>query len=203
MMEFNPLHPTHILRERGWKPEPNPFMPKPIMAGHRYADKHIFIYAAQLWYDIDAQTSMLSRSRRNMKDENGEQLATSENTKERPLFYRWFDMYLRNVESTLQAYVMKPNGRARGNELKEWDEQDIWLRMPDYWDDTRYEALAQAIHNYLVAGAMYEYLKLTLTSKDPLTVDKKEEVDNTELAIIDAANATKAGAMVHTLKPFG
>lgn len=203
MMEFNQLHPTHILRERGWKPEPNPFMPKPRRAGHRYDDKHIFIYSAQLWYDIDAKTSILSRSRRNMKDENGEQLATSENTKERPLFYRWFDMYLRNVESTLQAYVMKPKGRARGNELKEWDEQDIWLRMPDYWDDTRYEALAQAIHNYLVAGAMYEYLKLTLTSKDPLTVDKKEEVDNAELAIIDAANATKAGAMVKTLKPFG
>lgn len=203
MMEFNPLHPTHILRERGWKPDPNPFMPKPRRAGHRYADKHIFIYAAQLWYDIDAQTSILSRSRRSMKDENGEQIATSENTKERPLFYRWFDMYLRNVENNLQAYVMKPKGRARGNELKEWDEQDIWLRMPDYWDDTRYEALAQAIHNYVVAGAMYEYLKLTLTSKDPLTVDKKEEVDNAELAIIDAANATKAGAMVRTLKPFG
>lgn len=203
MTEFNPLHPTHILRERGWKPEPNPFIPKPRRAGHRYDDKHIFIYAAQLWYDIDAQTSILSRSRRNMKDENGEQLATSENTKERPLFYRWFDQYLRSAESTLQAYVMKPKGRARGNELKEWDEQDIWLRMPDYWDDTRYEALAQAIHQYLVAGAMYEYLKLTLTSKDPLTVDKKEEVDNAELAIIDAANATKAGAMIHTLKPFG
>lgn len=203
MTEFNPLHPTHFIREQGWKPEPNPFAPRPPRPAHRFSDKHIFIYAAQLWYDIDAQTSILSRSRRSMKDENGEQIATSENTKERPLFYRWFDMYLRNVESTLQAYVMKPKGRARGNELKEWDEQDIWLRMPDYWDDTRYEALAQAIHNYLVAGAMYEYLKLTLTSKDPLTADKKDEVDNAELAIIDAANATKAGAMIHTLKPFG
>lgn len=203
MMEFNPLHPTHCIRERGWKPEPNPFMPKPKRAAHRYADKHIFIYAAQLWYDIDATTSMTSRARRNMKDENGEQLATSENDQERPLFYRWFDKYLRNVENNLQAYVMKPKGRARGNELKEWDEQDIWLRMPDYWDDTRYEALAQAIHNYVVAGALYEYFALTLTSKDPLTVDKKAEVDDAELAIIDAANATKAGAMVRTLKPFG
>ena len=66
--EFNKLHPTHFIRERGWKPEPNPFLPKPRRAGHGYWDKHIFIYATQLWYDIDANTNMVGRARRNMKD---------------------------------------------------------------------------------------------------------------------------------------
>lgn len=203
MTEFNSLHPMHFDRERGWKPEPNPFLPKPPRPAHRYEDKHIFIYANQLWYDIDATTNMVARSRRQQQDANGEHIATSENDKERPLFYRWFDNYQKKVEAVLQAYLMKPKGRVRDNALKEWDEQEIWLRMPDYWDDTRYDSLVQAIHKYISTGALYEYFMLTLTSKDPLTIDKASQLEDAELEIIDAANATKPGAMVHTLKPFG
>ena len=122
-MEFNPLHPAHILRERGWKEEPNPFIPKPRRSIRSYKDKHIFIYASQLWFDIDSQTSLIGRSRRNLKDVQGDDVPTSENDQERPLFYRWFDKYLSKVESLLTAYVMKPEGRVRDNSLKEWDEK--------------------------------------------------------------------------------
>lgn len=203
MTEFNALHPTHFIRERGWKPEPNPFAPRPPRPAHRYEDKHIFIYASQLWYDIDATTNMVGRARRGDQSIQSETILTSENDQERPLFYRWFDKYLKKAESILSAYVMKPEKRTRDNALKEWDEREIWLRMPDYWDDTKYEALVQAIHDYIVAGALYEYFKNTLTSNDKLTLDKKDDIDDAELEITDAANTTKAGAMVHTLKPFG
>lgn len=203
MMEFNSLHPTHFDRERGWKPIPNPFMPRPPRPAHRYFDKHIFIYANQLWYDIDATTSLVGRNRRGNQTNQEEMVPTSENDQERPMFYRWFDKYLQKAESILSAYVMKPEGKVRDNALKEWEEKEIWLRMPDYWDDTRLDSLTAAIHDYIIAGALLEYFKLTLTSKDPLTVDKATDLEDAELELIDCANATKAGAMIHTLKPFG
>lgn len=204
---FNALHPTHIERERGWKPEPNPFLPKPPRPAHTFADKHIFIYANQLWYDIDATTSMLSRRNRSvfgtsLKEAPTAGIATSENDQERPLFYRWFDKYLKKAEGILKAYLMKPSGVTRDNALNEWEERDIWLRMPDYWDDTRYDSLAKAIHDYVVTGALLEYFMLTLSSKDPLTVDKSSQLTDAELDIISAANATKPGSVRKTLKPF-
>lgn len=201
-MEFNALHPTHFIRERGWKPEPNPFLPKPPRPAHKYYSKHIFIYANQLWYDIDAATNMVGRARRGNQTNQEDIIPTSENDRERPLFYRWFDKYLKKAEGVLSAYVMKPQGVVRDNALKEWDEKEIWLNMPDYWDDTRYDELVKHIHSYIVAGALYEYFQLTLTSKDPLTVSKQEEMNDEELEILDAASASKAGMLVHPLKPF-
>lgn len=202
-MEFNALHPTHFIRERGWKPEPNPFLPKPPRPAHKYYSKHIFIYANQLWYDIDAATNMVGRARRGNQTNQEDIIPTSENDKERPLFYRWFDKYLKKAEGILSAYVMNPQGVVRDNALREWDEKEIWLNMPDYWDDTRYDELVKHIHSYIVSGALYEYFLLTLTSKDPLTVSKQDEMNDEELEILDAASASKAGMLVHSLKPFG
>lgn len=202
-MEFNALHPTHILREKGWKPEPNPFLPRPPRPATYFVDKHIFIYTNQLWYDIDATTNMLGRARRGNQTNQEEIIPTSENDQERPLFYRWFDKYLKKVEGILSAYVMKPRGVVRDNALKEWEEKEIWLRMPDSWDAARYDGLVQAIHNYISTGALYEYFMLTLTSKDPLTVDKAQQLEDEELEIIDAANATKPGSLIRSPKPFG
>lgn len=202
-MEFNALHPTHFIRERGWKPEPNPFLPKHPRPAHKYYSKHIFIYANQLWYDIDAATNMVGRARRGNQTNQEDIIPTSENDKERPLFYRWFDKYLKKAEGILSAYVMKSQGVVRDNALKEWDEKEIWLNMPDYWDDTRYDELVKHIHSYIVAGALYEYFLLILTSKDPLTISKQEEMNDEELEILDAASASKAGMLVHPLKPFG
>ena len=203
-MEFNALHPTQSIREEGWRNEPNPFAIKQkAKPGHSYTDKHIFVYANQLWYDIDATTNMLGRARRGNQTNQEEIVPTSENDQERPLFYRWFDKYISKIETILTAYIMKPQGRVRDNALKEWDEKELWLRFPDYWDDTRYDTLVKCIHDYIVVGALYEYFALTLTSKDPVTIDKLTQLDEMELDLIEAANSAKAGSMIHTLKPFG
>ena len=201
-MGLNTLHPMHHDRERGWKATPNPFAPKQPMATRYHTDKHIFVYVNQLWYDVDATTNLLSRSRRSINDAQADTIPTSENDHERPLFYRWFDKYMKKAEGLLSAYLMKKEGVVRDNSIKEWDEQEIWLRMPDYWDDTRYDSLVQAIHNYISAGALYEYFKLTLTSKDPLPADKAAEVEDAELDILDASNATKPGSVHKPYKPF-
>lgn len=202
-MEFNSLHPTHHIREKGWKPEPNPFLPKPPRPAHVYFDKHIFIYSNQLWYDIDATTHMMGRVRQESDPNIANTVPTSENTQERPLFYRWFDKYLKKVEGLLSAYIMKPQGVVRDNALKEWDEKEMWLRMPDYWDDARLDELVQTIHHYISTGALYEYFLRTLTSEDPLTGDTATQLEDDELEILDAANASKPGGMIRTLKPFG
>ena len=99
--------------------------------------------------------------------------------------------------------MMKPRGVVRDNALKEWEEKELWLRMPDSWDDARYDGLVQAIHNYISTGALYEYFMLTLTSKDQLTVDKAQQLEDEKLEIIDAANATKPGSLIHSPEPFG
>lgn len=203
MNEFNNLHPTHFDRENGWHKSQNPFAPKKPIPAHTYLDKHIFVYADQIWYDIDATTSMLGKARRGNQTNQEETIPTSENDRERPMFYRWFDKYLHKTETILSAYVMKAEGKVRDNTLKEWEEKDIWLRMPDYWDDSRFDSLVKAIHDYISTGALLEYFKLTLTSKDPLTVDKATDLEDAELEIISCANATKAGGMTRMLKPFG
>lgn len=202
-MEFNALHPEQFVKERGWEDTPNPFAPKRPIPAHTYSDKHIFVYANQLWYDIDATTNMVGRARRNNQTAQEDVVPTSENDEERPLFYRWFDKYFAKVETILTAYVMKPTGNVRDNAIKQWEEKELWLRMPDSWDETRYDALVQAIHDYISSGALYEYFSIMLTSKDPLTVDKYGQVEEAEQSIIDLANTVKPGSLPHILKPFG
>lgn len=202
-MEFNELHPSHFALERGWKKEPNPFLLSKPRPAPRSSDRRIFIYANQLFYDIDATTNMVARARRGNQTNQEDTIPTSENTQERPIFYRWFDKYIKKTEGLLSAYIMKQAGKVRDNALKEWEEKELWLRMPDYWDGTRYESLTKAIHDYIVLGALVEYFSLTLTSKDPVTVDKVGQLEDAELEILDAANAVKPGGMVRSLKPFG
>lgn len=202
-MEFNALHPEQFVKERGWEDTPNPYAPKRPIPAHTYSDKHIFIYANQLWYDIDATTNMVGRARRNNQTAQEDVVPTSENDEERPLFYRWFDKYFAKVETILTAYVMKPTGNVRDNAIKQWEEKELWLHMPDSWDETRYDALVQAIHDYISSGALYEYFSIMLTSKDPLTVDKYGQVEEAEQSIIDLANTVKPGSLPHMLKPFG
>lgn len=198
---FNGMHPTYIDRERGWLPEPNPFAPHKAMPVRGYADKHIFIYADQLFYIVDTTTKMLGKARRAEQDE--ETIATSEVDGERPLFFSWFDKYVKKVEGLLSAYLVKPERIANDNALREWREREIWLRMPDYWDDSNYDSLVEAIGRYIASGALLEYFKIRLSSKDPLTLDKASDVDEAELDIIGCANAVKPGTIHKYEKPFG
>lgn len=202
-MEFNSLHPEHFVREKGWEDSPNPYASHKPQPAHSYSDKRIYVYANQLWYDIDATTNLLGKARRGSQTNQENVVPTSENDDERPLFYRWFDKYIAKVETILSAYVMKPAGKVRDNAIKQWDEKEIWLRMPDTWDATRYDALTQAIHDYIVSGALFEYFTIMLTSKDPVTVDKYSQVEEAELSIIDLANTVKPGSLSHILRPFG
>lgn len=197
--KFAELHPSMTSRERGWKEMPNPLAPQPPRRAYGHTRKHIYLQADQLLYDIDAVTGLTDRAQRQVQ---GAEVATSEDDKYRPMFYRWMDKYIASVERAMSAYVMKKEGVTRMDSLREWQEKEIELLMPDYWDATVYDALVQAIHQYIVDGALYEYFSITLSSKDPRTLDRKESLVEGESEIMGLANRVKPGSVRKHLSPF-
>lgn len=194
----NHLHPFITPRERDWIPVPNPLCPRPPRPAYGHTVKHVFLQADQLFYDVDAVTGLIARA----SQPDTADLATSESDTYRPMFFRWFDKYAAIVENILSAFVLKPEGTARLNALREWREKEIALLMPDYWDATAYDALSQAIHQFVVDGALYEYLALTLSSKDQRTIDRKESLAEGETQIRALACRTIPGTVRKHLNPF-
>ena len=198
--DFSELHPHMASRERGWNPIPNPLAPQPPHRAYGHTVKHIFLQADQLLYDVDAITGMIDRTARIAH--NDTEVVTSESDTYRPMFFRWFDKFIANVEYCLSAFVLKPEGVTRLNDLKEWDEREISLLMPDYWDATVYDSLVQAIHQYVVDGALYEYMSLVLSSRDLRTIDRKQSLEE-GITNIRALSCRVIPGTVHKhLKPF-
>lgn len=197
--DFNLLHPSLANRAKGWKPvcALDGSKTRPVTS---YSEKHIFILADQLFYDIDAVTGIVDKVTRGA--EGAPQITISESDTYRPMFYRWFDQYIAKVESILKAFVAKPARVANINGLREWDERELTLLMPDYWDATAYDSLVSAIHRYVTTGALYEYFALTLTSRDPRTLDKAQQLDDIYDDICASAFAVKPGSVHRTLNPF-
>lgn len=197
--EFNPLHVMREGNNKGWRPAPDPFRPNKAVCAHNYEAKHVFILADQVFYDVDATTGMLARSRAGQIPET---FATQESDGYRPMFYRWLDKYVKKVEARVGAFLLTPAHITRTNELKQWAEKELILTMPDYWDDTVYEDLVSAIHRYLVDGVLYEYYTITLTSKDPVTVDKYQQLEDDYDDIKNYVCSTKPGSVAKIKKPF-
>ena len=198
--DFSELHPHMASRERGWNPIPNPLAPQQPHRAYGHTVKHIFLQADQLLYDVDSITGLIDRTARIAH--NDTEVATSESDTYRPILFRWFDKYIANVEHCLSAFVLKPEGVTRLNDLKEWDEREISLLMPDYWDATVYDSLVKAIHQYVVDGTLYEYLSITLSSRDLRTIDRKQSLEE-GLTNIRALSCRVIPGTVHKhLKPF-
>lgn len=198
--DFSELHPFVASRQRGWIPVANPLEPQPPRRAYGHSIKHIYIQADQLLFDVDSVTSLIDKATRKTQEET--EVTTSEADSHRPMFYRWFDQYIASVERILSAYVAKPEGVARMNGLKEWSEKEIMLVMPDYWDATVYDALVQAIHRYVVDGALYEYFSITLSSKDPRTIDRGKNLEDGETVIKELSSRVLPGTVRKHMNPF-
>lgn len=164
-------------------------------------DKHLFLDKKNILYDIDAMTSLVSRSRRdgNNPDDN---IATSESDHYRPLFDRWIEKYTQQMKARLRAFIKTPWRVASMNDLKTWQECEIILTFPLSWNDTVYENMVSEIHSYIVNGVLYEYFSLTLTSKDPVTMDCKEKMEASYDAIKSYVCAVIPGTIHKPLQPF-
>lgn len=198
--DFSELHPHMASRERGWNPIPNPLAPQPPRRAYGHSVKHIFLQADQLLYDVDSITSIIDKAARIAH--NDTEVATSESDTYRPILFRWFDKYIANVEHCLSAFVLKPEGVTRLNDLKEWDEREISLLMPDYWDATVYDSLVKAIHQYVVDGTLFEYMSLTLTSRDQRTIDRKQSLEDGITNIRALSCRVIPGSVHKHSKPF-
>lgn len=196
--DFNAAHPMHADRNRGWQP----ILPRQAEGRKRtqHTMRHIFILAEQLFYDIDSTTGLLARSLRNVQ--GAPDIATQEADTYRPMFFRWFDKYIRKAERIMSAYVLKPGRRRRNDSLREWDEQDITLSMPDYWDDTVLDTLSSALHDYIVCGSLYEYFALSFSPADARAAAKQNELVEIETDIQDLVNRTKPGSVHKPMSPF-
>lgn len=118
------------------------------------------------------------------------------------MFVRWIDTYIGKAKTIMSAFVLEKFRDTAMNSIKDKDEVDITLLVPDWYDDTTFQQLSDAVHNYIVNGVLREYFIITLTSKDPVTVDKNQLMVDGESEIRKLANFSKPGSIRKTQNPF-
>lgn len=163
--------------------------------------RHIYVRKDQIMADIDIQIDMATKARRTEQDtEDG----PFNNATERYAgqFARWIDQSVGIVKGALSAYLAETERTARMNSISTVEELDFELHMPSYWEDTVFDSLSQAVHRYIVNNVLYEFFVLSLTSKDPLTMDKMAMTNEALLDLKRFANAAKPGMVHKVLKPF-
>jgi len=164
-------------------------------------ERHIFIRRDQVFYDIDAQLGMISEGRKN-PDGTEDETMTNATTKYQQLFYRWIDSHIGEAKTTMSAFVLEKFKTSAMNSIKDKDEVDITLLVPEWYDDTTFPQLTDAVHNYVVSATLYDYLQMRLTSKDPITIDKRDQKTLALEEVRKLVNAAKPGRIKKILKPF-
>lgn len=137
--------------------------------------RHLFIYKNQILLDVQSQISMVNGSRK--KEDGTENTELEMTEKYKAQFDRWIDRYVDNVKERLVLVLFDLYNTALGDELKDWSEKRLCLKFPSWWDDTAWRPLVSCVHEYIVSGVMWEWAKIALTSKDPFTADKAEDVE--------------------------
>ena len=164
-------------------------------------ERHIFISRDQIFYDLDAQIGMMNESRR--KDDGTEDdTKTNATQKYQQQFYRWIDSHIGKAKSVMSAFVLEKARTAKMNSISQKEEVDITLLFPEWYDDTVFEQLCSAVHDYVVNATLYEYFSLTLSAKDPVTLSKQEMMNDALGEVRKYVNASKPGTIRKPFKPF-
>jgi len=164
-------------------------------------ERHIFISRDNVMFAVDAQIQMVAESRR--KDDGSEDdRLTNATTKYQQMFYSWFNTHIGKAKGKMQAFVLEKFKTTNMNSIKDNEEIDIELLMPEWWDDTAFDQLKDAVNDYIVNAILQEFFTLTLTSKDPVTVDKATLAADALADIRKHANASKPGSIRKPFKPF-
>ena len=164
-------------------------------------ERHIFIRRDQIFYDLDSQIGMIGSSRR--KDDGTEDNTfSSATTTYQQQFYRWIDKHIGIAKQVMSAFVLEKFKTTVMDSIKDKDEVDIELLMPAYWDDTVFDQLCQAVHDYIVNAVLYEYFSLVLTTKDPVTITKMEQMEEAKGNVKECVNAAKPGMVRKQHAPF-
>ena len=164
-------------------------------------ERHIFVRSDQVFFDIDSQLGMISKARRK-QDGTEDDTFTQATTDFHSMFVRWIDTYIGKAKTIMSAIVLEAFKDTAMNSIKDRDEVDITLLVPEWYDDTTFKQLSDAVHNYIVNGVLREYFTLVLTSKDPVSVDKNTMMMEGESEIRKLANFSKPGSIRKTQNPF-
>lgn len=164
-------------------------------------ERHIFISRDQILFDVDTQIQMIAMSRRK-EDGTEDDRLTSATTTFKQMFYRWIDTHIGLAKAKMSAFVLEKFKSTDMNSIKDKEEVDITLLMPDWYDDTTFPQLTNAVHNYIVNAVLFEFFTVTLTSKDPVTVDKSTIMADELTKIKTLSNASKPGSIRKTQNPF-
>lgn len=193
---MNHHRPDYPDKDRGFRP---------IKFRHQHEEPKefdLYIRADQILYDVDAQTSLIMRSRRTENQEDIHTIGTDNADDYRPMLHRWIEKYANLVCARLSAYIRTQPKRSQVNDLKFWEEMQIRLFMPEYWNANVFPLLITAVHDYIVNAVLYEYLSLELTANDPVTISKRQLMDENYDKIKEYTVAAIPGQLRKPLQPF-
>ena len=189
------------MKQRNWPYPRHPKSPDdPIRGDKPFFERHIYLFRDQLRFDISSQIGIMSRTRRVDGKEDNSLSDVFENYS--GMIDRWIDKYLKLAKARMGAYVLDRFHTASNDTLKSENEIDIELEVPEYWDDTVFEPLSQAVHDYIVNGTMYELISLTLPPRDNVINQKRIDVEESYHDIKRYICASKPGRVKKPLQPF-
>ena len=164
-------------------------------------ERHLFIRRDQIFFDIDAQLGMIADARKNA-DGTTDDTITNATTKYQQMFYRWIDRHIGEAKTTMSAFVLEKFKETAMNSIKDKDEIDITLLMPEWYDDTTYQQLCDKVHEYVVSSTMHDFCKMRFTSKDPVTLDMEKQTIESQFEVKKLANMPKPNRISKPFKPF-
>lgn len=201
--QYRPIEPHRPLPDDNWPYHGHPRQGHDRQYGIKSPkfERHIFMRRDQIFFDIDSQLSILAEARKSPDGtENG--ALTNATTKYTQMFYRWIDTHIGEAKTTMSAFVLDKFRESAMNSIKDNEEVDITLLMPEWYDDTTFPQLTDAVHAYVVASTLFDFLSMSLTSKDPVTLDKREQKYDALAEVKKLINAAKPGRISKIQKPF-
>lgn len=160
---------------------------------------HIYLFRSQLTSDFEFSLNIMTRGRRN----EGNQDNTLEMIEKfRPMLNRWIDKYVSYSKSKMSRVIVEKIQKGVSDFAGSKDEIDITIKMGEWWNENALSILANAIHDYVVNGMMYEYLVLSVTEKDPVTQSKKTQLELSLDDIKNAVNSYKPDKIRKKFHPF-
>lgn len=164
-------------------------------------ERHIFISRDNIMFSIDAQIGMMNDARAKESGTEDDKISNA-TTKYQQQFYSWIDRHIGIAKGVMSAFVLEKFKTSKMNSISQVEEVDITLLVPVFYDDTVFDQLVQAVHDYVVNATLYEYFSLALSAKDPVTLSKKEMKDDCLNDVRKYVNSAKPGFVRKPQNPF-
>jgi len=207
---YRPIVPDNPKPDDNWPYHNHPTTPHDREFGIKNPkfERHIFIRRDQILYDIDAQISMMSKARRRDDGTEDDTFSNATQTYQQQ-FYRWIDKHIGIAKNKMQSFVLEKFKTTKMDSISQAEEVDIELLMPEWWDDTIFDQLVAAVHDYVVNATLYEFFCISLVApsrygvaQDPATLVKQQQMNDGLEEIKKLANSAKPGRIRKPFKPF-